>query len=108
VIYYLKEKIKENLEFLNIEISIYGSFANDLSIESSDIDFIVKYEIQNDDFFENQNLIQNTNNKINIEYIISYLTKSFNRIKCMEKVRPIYTASVPIIKLVNYEIKKNF
>jgi predicted nucleotidyltransferase len=99
VVLYLTEHIKEILDFLYIEVNIYGSFANDLSIECSDIDIIVKYEIKNDCEIFNLNGIQN-NTIIDIDYIISYLTDAFNDIKCMEKVNPIYTASVPIIKLV--------
>jgi len=98
VVCYLTEQIKDILSFLNIEINIYGSFANDLSIESSDIDLIVKYELKN---YENPNInVAQNNYIIDIEYIISFLTNSFEKNHCMDKVNPIYTASVPIIKLV--------
>lgn len=100
VVLYLTQKIKEILDFLNIEVNIYGSFANDLSIECSDIDLIVKYEIKQDCDNPNFQGIQNYA-ILDIEFIISYLTNAFNEVKCMEKVNPIYTASVPIIKLVS-------
>lgn len=96
VIKYLTEKIKDILNFLNIEINIYGSFANELSIESSDIDLVVKYENIN----TTSNGYSSQENYFDIEYLIGYLTSSFNDLTCMEKVNPIYTASVPIIKLV--------
>ena len=95
VLNYLENKIKQILNFLNIEIKVYGSFVNDLSIESSDIDITIKYERKCKDTD-----IYNTNYIYEIDYIMSILTNSFNSIDCMVKINPIYTASVPIIKLV--------
>ena len=93
----LKKKISEFLNFLNIEIKIYGSFVNELSIESSDVDISIKYENKPKDF-KNMN---NGGGFYDIDYIIAYLTNAFNSLEGFEKVNPIYTASVPIIKLVN-------
>jgi DNA polymerase sigma len=67
---------------MNIKLEIYGSFANGLSIESSDIDLALKCE-------------QNEINK-NIILITNYFKKS-NK---FDSIIPIFTASVPVIKLV--------
>jgi len=70
----------------DISIHIYGSFATDLSIESSDIDVTIKI-IEMPKFKQIDNLILN-------------ISKILNDSKFFENVNPICSASVPIIKLV--------
>ncbi len=65
---------------------MYGSFATNLTIESSDIDLTVKF---------NNNLIQK-----DIEQILNKLSEEFLKLNKFESVNPISTASVPVIKLV--------
>lgn len=63
-------------------MEIYGSYANGLSIESSDIDLALKCYAE----------------EINLNII--KLTDHFKKTKKFEKINPIITASVPVIKLV--------
>ena len=85
---------KELSNDYEIELLFYGSYSTGLSIELSDIDILIKYSLKN----KNNNL----NTHQNIENIISLLEKAFSA--NMEKLRitqvnPIYTASVPVIKI---------
>jgi predicted nucleotidyltransferase len=71
------------LDDVNISTEIYGSFASGLAIESSDIDIAVKYP--------------------DGDNIVSMMSKVVDCLKLtgkIEGVNPIYTASVPVIKLV--------
>lgn len=87
IISYIEKLLKEFIEY-ELSLDVFGSFASDLSIESSDID--LKVNILNQD-------------SINIDYeeLIFNLVKKFNALNIFEFVMPIHTASVPIIKLVN-------
>ena len=68
-----------------IIIDIYGSFATDLCIESSDIDLTVR-------------ILDPT--VTSSEEIFVKLLDNFQKLKVFETVNPIFTASVPILKLV--------
>ena len=75
---------------INFSIEKYGSFISGLSIENSDIDLMIK-------IYHNEN-----SNENNINNVISILIKEFNKeenYNFFTKINPIYTASVPIIKL---------
>ena len=69
----------------NFSISQYGSYISGLSIENSDVDIMIKLY-----------------DKSNVNDIISILIREFtnkdNKI-FFSKINPIYTASVPVIKL---------
>ena len=78
---------------INFSIEKYGSYVSGLSIENSDIDLMIK-------IYYNKN--SNNNNNININDVISILMKEFNNEEnknFFTKINPIYTASVPVIKL---------
>ena len=66
-------------------IDVYGSFANDLAIESSDIDISIIYEQTN-----------------NFKYISNDIINKLKLLNVFENIEPILTASVPVIKIVNY------
>ena len=77
--------MEEKVDFL---CSFYGSSISGLSIENSDIDIMVK--------------LRQNKNEINylcrtMENMVSCLNK--NNIKYITKIIPIYTASVPVIKI---------
>lgn len=71
-------------------MEIYGSFVTELSIESSDVDMTLK--LKNDSDIE----------EIELDLIINKLCDYFTKNKLIESVNPITTASVPVIKIVNY------
>jgi DNA polymerase sigma len=81
-----------------IDLHIYGSFATDLNIENSDIDISVHYKRKTNS--------TNTESEYDgvrfqtVESIINELVNSFSNLKIFELINPIYTASVPVIKLV--------
>jgi DNA polymerase sigma len=70
-----------------VTTDIYGSFASGLAIESSDIDLSVKYT-------EGQDIVA----------MMNRITESLKASGKVESVTPIYTASVPVIKLVSYTL----
>lgn len=88
VISYIEKLLKQFIDY-ELSLDVFGSFASDLSIESSDID--LKVNILNQD-------------SINIDYeeVIFNLVKKFTALNIFDIVMPIHTASVPIIKLVNF------
>lgn len=88
VISSIEKYLKEFIEF-DLTVDVYGSFASDLSIESSDIDLKVNF-----------NQYANQEKEINYEDLIFNLVKKFNNLEIFEFVMPIHTASVPVIKLV--------
>lgn len=65
-------------------MDLYGSFATDLSIESSDVDITIKFVELNE----------------SIDFVVSNIVAAFKEMKLFENVNPILTASVPVIKLV--------
>lgn len=67
---------------LSHEIEIYGSYENGLSIESSDIDILVKFK-----------------KKINLINIMTHLFNYFTQSEQYMLANPISTATVPVIKL---------
>ena len=76
---------------INFSIEKYGSFVSGLSIENSDIDLMIK-------IYSNES----SNDNVNINDVISILMKEFNNEENQNfftKINPIYTASVPVIKL---------
>ena len=88
---YISKVLSKTYEF---EFLFYGSYSTGLSIELSDIDILIKFSIKN----KNENL----NMQQNIENIISLLEKAFNKNKeklNINQVNPIYTASVPVLKI---------
>ena len=87
----IKAQIKECLYNDNIsyKVDIYGSFKSHLDIVCSDIDMV---------------FIPKKINNVDISDIIQRLSNHLLSTKEYYKVTPIYTASIPLIKLlVNYE-----
>jgi len=82
----IEKMLKQFLDY-EITIDVFGSFASDLSIESSDIDLKV-------------NILNENSDAIDYDRIIFSLVKFFNEKNVFENVTPIHTASIPIIKLV--------
>ena len=88
---FISKTLNVNYEF---EFLFYGSYSTGLSIESSDIDILIKFRIINN--------IYKSSPEQNIENIISLLEKALNQNKDklnVNKINPIYTASVPVIKI---------
>ena len=92
---YIK-KIYENIniilnnEDVNFLCSFYGSNISGLSIENSDIDIMVKIR-------KNQNEINYINRLMDI--IVQKLKDNYLELNYITNIHPIYTASVPVIKL---------
>ena len=86
----LDKMLKNTLtNFYNIEIINFGSYKTELSIEGSDIDILIKYKpIQNQNTFVSDLIGILYQNKQEFDYI-----------------KPITTASVPVIKL-QFDISK--
>ena len=87
----IKFQIKECLysDSFTYKIDIYGSFKSHLDIVCSDIDMV---------------FIPKKINKVDISNLIQRLSNHLLSTKEYYKVTPIYTASIPLIKLmVNYE-----
>ena len=95
-IYNIKKIINQSLENLyDIELYLYGSFVTDLSIESSDVDILVIFHLKS-------NNINNNNSDNNIEKVINILSNGFkneSENNDIEFINPIYTASVPVLKI---------
>lgn len=90
---FISNILKENFDF---EFLFYGSFSTGLSIEISDIDILIKFQRKN------LNNINDLNNHQIIENIILLLENAFmeNKDKLqISQVNPIYTASVPVLKI---------
>ena len=90
----LLEKIKNIIikaleKDYSIEFHQYGSFQTELAIESSDIDIMIKYLPKKED---------NTEIVCVLSELDSYLNQEEIK-KLFEYINPIYTASVPVIKL---------
>ena len=80
----------------NFEFLLYGSYSTGLSIEISDIDILIKFAIKN----KSKN--SEINSQQNIENILSLLEKNLepNKEKLyISQINPIYTASVPVLKI---------
>ena len=77
----------ENLNFL---CAFYGSNISGLSIENSDIDIMVKIR-------KNKNEI-NYINRI-MDLIVRKFKNNINELNYIKNIHPIYTASIPVIKL---------
>ena len=76
-------------EIFSYQIEIYGSFKSHLDIVCSDIDMV---------------FIPQKVKKINICDLILQLSNHFSSLNKYNKVTPIYTASIPLIKLmIKYE-----
>ena len=87
----IKSQIKECLysDSFSYKVDIYGSFKSHLDIVCSDIDMV---------------FIPSKVNKVDISDLIQRLSNHLLSTKEYYKVTPIYTASIPLIKLmVNYE-----
>ena len=87
----IKSQIKECLysDSFSYKVDIYGSFKSHLDIVCSDIDMV---------------FIPNKINKVDISDLIQRLSNHLLSTKEYYKVNPIYTASIPLIKLIiNYE-----
>lgn len=81
---YIENLLRQYLGNKEFCIDVHGSFATDLSIECSDIDLTVRLNEQYS----------------NIESIINLVYNKFDRLKIFDSLIPIYTASVPILKIV--------
>ena len=82
----------------NFEFLLYGSCSTGLSIEISDIDILIKFEIKK----KSKNIKTEINSQQNIEKILSLLEKALepNKEKLyISQINPIYTASVPVLKI---------
>jgi DNA polymerase sigma len=97
IIQYIEKLIKQNISD-HFSIDIYGSFASDLSIESSDIDIKIRLKAVEDHFDGFQM-------DLDLDQMIMLLVKNFNSLNLFESVIPIYSASVPIIKIVADPVK---
>ena len=95
----IKELIIETLsKTYNIDLLFYGSYITELSIESSDVDILVKFENKE----EEEEKIKNESSNYHIEKIISELVMIFNQNSkslSIDNIKPIYTASVPVLKI---------
>ena len=93
----IKEFISKILyKIYDIEFLVYGSYATGLRIESSDIDMLIKFKIKNKKY-------DNYDTHQNIMDLISVLENSFKKNKQklkLIKINPIYTASVPVLKII--------
>jgi len=88
---FISKTLNVNYDF---EFFFYGSYSTGLSNESSDIDILIKFRIINNTY--------KSSTEQNIENIISLLEKALNQNKDIlniNKINPIYTASVPVIKI---------
>ena len=83
----IESLIFNSLKQMNIQFNIikYGSFISGLSIESSDIDLMIK--------------IYDNNNLRNIMFYLVEIFESDNNKDIINIINPIYSASVPVIKL---------
>ena len=83
----IKSKIKDSFfnENFDYKIEVYGSFKSKLDIVCSDIDMV---------------FIPNKPKKINSSDLILKLSNHFMSLSEYYKVTPIYTASIPLIKLI--------
>jgi predicted nucleotidyltransferase len=93
VIQSIEKLIKQNISD-NFSIDVYGSFASDLSIESSDIDIKIRLKAVEETSSDS------ASPQMDLEQMIMLLVKNFNSLNLFESVIPIYTASVPIVKIV--------
>lgn len=77
--------IKLALENIKVDFAkdLYGSFATNLNIETSDIDIQIKIPNEN----------------IDVESLINLICSYFASIKIIETISPITTAAIPVIKL---------
>ena len=79
--------------YYEYELVYYGSYVTKLSIESSDIDILIKFKLLNENDINNNNHVEN---------IIALLEKNLtlNKKKCdINQINAIYTASVPVLKI---------
>jgi len=79
-----------------IKFLFYGSYFTGLSIESSDIDILIKFNKKN------KNKEDGINTQKNICDLIFILNEEFNKSKDKLKIiktNPIYTASIPVLKV---------
>jgi hypothetical protein len=77
----------------NVSSEIYGSYASGLAIESSDVDISIKHP----DNFDKD-----------IYIMITKVTDCLKLTGKVEEVYPIYTANVPLIKLVTNSVKLDY
>ena len=82
----IKRLIEETSSFSkDYNIDVYGSYATGLMIEASDIDIKIKL---------------NKGNKADLDRFFETLCKKLENEKKFDKITPISTASVPVIKLL--------
>jgi DNA polymerase sigma len=82
----IKRMIKETFTFSNdYNVDVYGSYATGLMIEASDIDIKIKL---------------NSGNKSDLNNYFEALCKKLENENKFDKITPIGTASVPVIKLL--------
>ena len=92
----LEKIIKDNLDEFDTSLNTYGSFETELAIESSDIDITLNFKNKQTSI---NNYSENYNYGNKTDFLINKLVKCFNNLKIFDYVNPIYTASVPVIKL---------
>ena len=100
---YREQTIKKFKEFIYnfllkdyfIKFLFYGSFSTGLSIESSDIDILIKFK-------KKKSKEDEINSQKHINDLISLLNEEFKKnideLKII-KINPIYTASIPVLKI---------
>ena len=82
----IKRIIQETFTFSkDYNVDVYGSYATGLMIEASDIDIKIKL---------------NNGNKNDLDNFFETLSKKLENEKKFDKINPIGTASVPVIKLL--------
>lgn len=90
---YIKSISKDIVQFKSYEpvyFELYGSFATGLSIDTSDIDVVIIYK----------------NEENMVDYFINELSKLYGETNKFIRVYPIFSAKVPVIKLI-YKITEN-
>ena len=79
-----------------IKFLFYGSYSTGLSIESSDIDILIKFQKKEED---EENIIDNQKHIHELIFLLNeYFKKYINELN-IEKINPIYTASIPVLKI---------
>ena len=98
---FIRKFFEKNFEKFSSDIELYGSYASELAIESSDIDITIKIDHKSES--ERDGGINDTkeiNEDIPVIEIMSSLVESFKALGVFEVISPIYTATVPVVKLV--------
>ena len=79
-----------------IKFLFYGSYSTGLSIESSDIDILIKFQKKEED---EENIIDNQKHIHELIFLLNEYFKKYINDLNIEKINPIYTASIPVLKI---------